>query len=178
MTDTVREAILPAEVLDEESTVAEALARMEQSGAAFVVLRNRQGGLRGPIAVEALRQANGDIRLEELGKPEPPPIIVPLEMGIDRIIRIVAKDLVLNPRIKGVIVREKDQVLGVLPRRLLAQRAARLVTRGTADRMEGAPVDVLYFECPVDGERQIVPYYDPQNPPTCSQGHRMEPVED
>jgi len=85
---------------------------------------------------------------------------------------------VFHPRLQGVIVRERGQVQGVLPRQELVERASRLVTRSIVDRMEGAPVDILYFECPMDGERQLVAYYDPGNPPTCSQGHRMRPVED
>ncbi|MGB9872578.1 MAG: CBS domain-containing protein [Anaerolineae bacterium] len=178
MTDTVREAAAPAVTLDAGATVAEALARLEQAGVEFAVLRDAQGALRGPVTLTDLRRAEGEASLEAIWEETPPPIVVPPGMDVDQVARTVARDLVLNPGFQGVIVREGDRVLGVLPRRLLAQRAARWATRGTADRLEGAPVDILYFECPVDGERRMVPYYDPQNPPTCSQGHPMEPVED
>ncbi len=178
MTDTVREAAVPAVILEAETTVAGALARLEQAGVEFAVLRDAQGALRGPVALEILRRAGGEASLEAIEEETPPPIVVPPGMDVDQVARTVARDLVLNPRFQGVIVQEGERVLGVLPRRLLAQRAARWATRGTADRLEGAPVDILYFACPVDGERQMVPYYDPQNPPTCSQGHRMQPVED
>ena len=181
MTDTVREAAAPAVTLDAGATIAEALEQLERAGAAFAVIRDEQGSLRGPIPVETLRQAGEqarDSRLENALKNVPPPIVVPPQMNVDQVTRMVAKDLVLNPRLTGVVVREGDQVQGVLSRRFLAQRASRLVMRGTADRLEGPPVDILYFECPVDGERQIVPCYDPKNPPTCSQMHLMQPVED
>ena len=177
MTDTVRDFVAPAVTLD-VSTVAEAPARPEQAGAEFAVLRDEQGGLRGPVSLEALRRAEAEGRLAEAWKEAPPPIVVRPDMRVDDVTRRLAKDLVLNPRLAGVIVQEGEQVLGVLPRSFLAQRASRLVTRGTADRLEGPPVDLLYFECPQDGERQLVAYYDPQNPPTCRQGHRMRPVED
>lgn len=178
MTTTVREAVVPAVTLDAGATVAEALARLEQAGATFAVLRDEQGGLRGPIPVETLKKVKAtESRLADMAIDAPSPIFAPPGISIDQVARLVAKDLVLNPRLAGVVVKEGDQVLGVLTRQFLAQSAARLTTRGTTDRMEGAPVDILYFECPKDGERQLVAYYDPQHPPTCSQGHRMQPVD-
>lgn len=178
MTDTVREAATPAVILDAEAIVAETLEQLQRAGVEFVVLRDAQGALRGPVTLEALRQAQEEGWSKAIWQEAPSPIVVPPDMSVDQVTWMVAKDLVLNPRVAGVLVREGDRVRGVVSRKFLAQRASRLTTRGTADRMEGPPVDILYFECPVDGERQLVPYYDPQSPPTCSQGHRMQPVED
>ncbi len=181
MTDTVRDAVVPAVILDPGTSVKDARARLEQAGAAFLVLRDEHGGLQGPLSAEASEQAeeqDPNTPLRRVAADVPPPIIVQPQMSVDQVTRMVAKDLVLNPRRAGVIVQEGDRLLGVLPRSFLVQRASRLVTRGTADRPEGPPLDILYFECPEDGERQLVPYYDPRNPPTCSQGHRMRPVED
>jgi hypothetical protein len=39
-------------------------------------------------------------------------------------------------------------------------------------------VDVPIFQCPDDGERKIVYYYDPAHPPRCSQNHVMQPATD
>ncbi len=178
MTDAVRDAVTPTVILDARATVAEALARLDQAGAAFIVLQDEYGGLQGPFPAETLRQAEGQVRLGDALTGAPPPIVISSQMDVGQVTRMVAKDLVLNPRLAGVIVREEGRVLGVIPRTLLAQRASRLGTRGAADRMEGSPLDILYFECPVDGERRLVDYYDPQNPPICSHGHRMKPVED
>jgi hypothetical protein len=37
-------------------------------------------------------------------------------------------------------------------------------------------VDLPIFVCPKDGERKLVYYYDPNDPPKCSQGHDLVPA--
>jgi predicted transcriptional regulator len=175
---TVRELLAPAIILDSARTVAEALRQLEQAGVTFCVIQDEQGRLAGLVTAEELRKADPQARLDSLLTAVPSPISIDPDVRIEHAVRVLAKDLVLQPRLQGVIVREQGQVRGVLPRQELVERASRLVTRSIVDRMEGAPVDILYFECPIDGERQLVAYYDPDNPPTCSQGHRMRPVED
>ncbi len=175
---TVRELLAPAIILDPTRTMAEALRQLEQAGVTFCVIQDEQGRLAGLVTAEELRKADPQARLDSLLTAVPSPISIDPDVRIEHAMRVLAKDLVLQPRLQGVIVREQGQVRGVLPRQELVERASRLVTRSIVDRMEGAPVDILYFECPMDGERQLVAYYDPGNPPTCSQGHRMRPVED
>ena len=178
---TIRELLKPSITLETSTTVAEALRRLEQAGVTFGVIQDEQGRLTGLVTAEELRKADPQTQLDSPLVATPSPIfVVPdvRDVRIDHAVRVLAKDLVLQPRLQGVIVREQGQVRGVLPRQELVERASRLVTRSIVDRMEGAPVDILYFECPMDGERQLVAYYDPGNPPTCSQGHRMRPVED
>jgi CBS domain-containing protein len=175
---TVRELLAPAIILDPTRTVAEALRQLEQAGVTFCVIQGEQGRLAGLVTAEELRKADPQAQLNSLLAAAPSPISIDPDVRIEHAVRVLAKDLVFHPRLQGVIVREQSQVRGVLPRRELVERASRLVTRSIVDRMEGAPVDILYFECPMDGERQLVAYYDPGNPPTCSQGHRMRPVED
>lgn len=175
---TVRELLAPAIILDTTRTMAEALRQLEQAGVTFCVIQDEQGRLAGLVTAEELRKADPQARLDSLLTAVPSPISIDPDVRVEHAVRVLAKDLVLQPRLQGVIVREQGQVRGVLPRQELVERASRLVTRSIVDRMEGAPVDILYFECPIDGERQLVAYYDPGNPPTCSQGHRMRPVED
>ncbi len=175
---TIRELLKPFVPLDIGTTVAEALRRLEQAGVTFGVIQDEQGRLAGLVTAEELRKADPQAPLDFLLAAAPSPIFIEPDVRIDHAVQVLAKDLVLRPRLQGVIVREQDRVRGVLPRQELVERASRLVTRSLVDRMEGAPVDILYFECPIDGERQLVAYYDPRNPPTCSQGHRMQPVEE
>jgi CBS domain-containing protein len=175
---TVRELLAPAIILDPTRTVAEALRQLEQAGVTFCVIQGEQGRQAGLVTVEELHKADPQAQLNSLLAAAPSPVFIEPNVRIEHAVRVLAKDLVLHPRLQGVIVRERGQVQGVLPRQELVERASRLVTRSIVDRMEGAPVDILYFECPMDGERQLVAYYDPGNLPTCSQGHRMRPVED
>ena len=174
----VRELLKPSIPLDAGTTVAEALGRLEQAGVTFGVIQDEQGRLAGVVTAEELRKVDPQARLDTLLAAAPSPIFIEPDVSIEDAVEVLAKDLVLRPRLQGVIVREQGQVRGVLPRQELVERASRLVIRNIVDRMEGAPVDLLYFECPIDGERQLVAYYDPRNPPTCSQGHQMQPVED
>ncbi|MGQ9928666.1 MAG: hypothetical protein ACUVS4_17615 [Chloroflexaceae bacterium] len=84
------------------------------------------------------------------------------------------------------LAREVQRMLEDPAVRQVIARGARSVAIGgdvsgsviITGRLEGAPVDLLFFECPEDHERTLVAYYDPQNPPRCSQGHLMKPVED
>jgi len=175
---TTRELLKPSISLDAGTTVAEALRRMEQAGVTFGVIQDEQGRPTGLVTAEELHKANPQAPLSSLLTVTLSPIFIEPDVSIDHAVQVLAKDLVLRPRLQGVIVREQGQVRGVLPRQELVERASPLVTRSLVDRMEGAPVDILYFECPIDGERQLVAYYDPRNPPTCNQGHRMQPVED
>ena len=175
---TIRELLKPSTTLETSMTVAEAMRRLEQAGVTFGVIQDKQGRLTGLVTAEELRKADPQAQLNSLLAATHSPISIEPDVRIDHAVRVLAKDLVLRPQLQGVIVREQDRVRGVLPRQELVERASRLVTRSIVGRMESAPVDLLYFECPIDGERQLVAYYDPRNPPTCSQGHRMQPVED
>ena len=181
MAETVRDVMEPVVVLEDlEAAAAQALT-LPEGQEAFVLLRDPDGGLRGPLAVEEVRrvfQERGPAGLKELLSQTPPPIVVSPDVRLESVARTAAKDLVMEPRLAGVVVREGNQDVGVVPRWVLVQVASRLVIRGTADRLEGAPVDLPYFICPEDGERQIVFYYDPQNPPRCSRGHLMQPLEE
>lgn len=178
MPESVQEHLSPGIPLDADLSVAEALRRLEEAGVTFGIVRNEQGQPIGLVTPEDLRQAAPETRLEALLSAMPQPIFVEPGVSLDHAVQALAKDLVLTPQLSGAIVQERGRVLGVLSRQELVRRASRLALRNVVDRMEGAPVDLLYFVCPQDGERQLVAYYDPRNPPTCSQGHPMQPAED
>jgi len=175
---TIRELLKPTISLDASTTVVEALRQLEQAGMTFGIIQDEQGRLAGLVTAEELRKADPQAQLNSLLAAALSPIFIEPDVSIDHAVQVLAKDLVLHPQLQGVIVREQGQVRGVLPREELTKKASRLVTRSIVDRMEGAPVDVLYFECPIDGERLLVGYYNPGHPPTCSRGHQMQPVED
>lgn len=174
----VQEMLSPVMLLDVRATVADALQRLEQANAAFGIVGDEKGQPLGLVTAEQLRAADSDACLQSLISDAPGPIFIEPHVTIDNAVKMLAKDLVLKPNLAGIIVQEQGQVRGVLPRQVVVEHASQVVTRETADRLEGAPIDVLFFECPEDHERKLVAYYDPQNPPKCSKGHLMKPVED
>lgn len=173
----VQQFALPAAILEADLTAAEALQKLTQSQTPFGVIRDQKGRWRGIVTREQLQAAPEDVDIRQLTTAQRVITVEP-EVTVESTVEMLAKDLVLHPDLPGVIVQTQGHLQGVLPRRVLVEHASRIVTRTVSDRLEGAPVDLLFFECPEDGERQLVAYYDPQNPPKCSQGHRMKPVED
>jgi hypothetical protein len=68
-------------------------------------------------------------------------------------------------------------IFALLPERILASFVASDVTvRNAIGRLAGSPVTTLIFECASDGERQLVGFYDPAEPPRCASGHLMRRV--
>lgn len=177
MFEQVRQFTLPAVILEADWKAAEALQKLAQSQAPFGVVCDQKGQWLGIVTREQLQEAQRDVDLRQLTAAQPVITVEP-EVTVESAAEMLAKDLVLHPALPGVIVQTQGHLQGVLPRRVLLERASRIVTRTFTDRLEGAPVDLLFFECPEDGERKLVAYYDPQNPPKCSQGHLMKPVED
>jgi len=173
----VRELILPVSILENTMTVTESLKKLEQATATFGIINDAKGQLLGLVTVEQLRTANKDTSVQSLVTIGAHPIVLEPSVTIDDAVKLLAKNLVLNPDLVGVIVEDHGKIQGVLSRKTIVEYASRVVTRGTIDRLEGAPVDTLFFECPEDHERKLVAYYDPQNPPKCSRGHLMKPVE-
>lgn len=173
----VRELALPVLILEANVTVAEALKKLEQAKTTFGVISDERGQPLGLVTVEQLHAAQKDVSVNSLIVTTLRPTMVEPSVTIDDVVKMLAKDLVLNPDLSGVIVQDQGKVQSVLPRKTIVEYASRVVIRGTIDRLEGAPVDMLFFECPEGHERKLVAYYDPQNPPKCSKGHLMKPVE-
>lgn len=175
--EKVQQFTQPAALLNADMTAAEALEKLAQSQTLFGVICDANGQWLGGVTREQLQAAQEDVDIRQLVAGQR---VITLEPGvaIESAVRMLAKDLVLHPDLPGVIVPTQGHLQGVLPRQALVEYASRIVTRTVGDRMEGAPIDLLFFECPEDGERKLVAYYDPQNPPRCSRGHLMKPVED
>lgn len=174
--EKVQQFAQPAALLEADMTAAEALEKLTQSQTPFGVIRDEKGQWLGIVTREQLQAAPKDAVLRQMIARRV--LTVEPEVTMESAVTMLAKDLVLHPDLSGVIVQTQGRLQGVLPREVLVEHASRVVTRGSAGRLEGAPVDLLFFECAEDGERKLVAYYDPQNPPRCSQGHLMKPVED
>lgn len=175
--EKVQQFAQPAALLAADMTVAEALEKLAQSQMPFGVIRDEKGQWLGVVTRGQLQATQEDVDIRQLTAVRRVITIEP-EVAIESAVIMLAKDLVLHPDLSGVIVQTQGHLQGVLPRQVLVEHASRIVTRRSVDRLEGAPVDLLFFECAEDGERQLVAYYDPQNPPKCSRGHSMKPVEE
>ncbi len=157
--------------------IDEALMNLQAAQAQYGVVIGSQDRVLGLVTIERLREGDANAYVETLIDSGPPIFLEP-NVTLDTAVRALAKDFVLRPQLAGVVVQAQGKVEGILPRNIIVERAARLGTRGVADRLTGSPLDILFFECPVDHERRIVVYYDPSNPPKCSQGHLMMPIEE
>ncbi len=160
-----------------DATVGEALKALQDAQAQYIVVASTQNNPLSVIGVQQLRAANANEAVGTFVQHMPALVLEP-NVPISSAARALAKDLVLKPQLAGVLVQAQGRAEGILPRKTIVDYAARNVTRGTSDRLEGSPLDVLIYECPVDHERQIITYYDPAHPPMCSQGHLMQPIED
>lgn len=169
----VRDLMCPLPIFEPGQHAGEVLRELVQARAEVGLVRGADGD--AFLVADRLRSADPEQPVGDLAHPEPP-LVVGSEQPLDSVVDAAAFDLVTRPSLPGAIVELPDGGLAFLPRSDLIARA-NLATRQTVDRLEGAPVDLLVFQCPDDGERQIISYYDPANPPMCHRGHRMRPVE-
>lgn len=139
----------------------------------FVIVRDAQENIRALLDKTTWQHENRAEILERA----PTPISVSVSTTIEQAVRMTAKDLVLNPKLPGLIVLNQGTVVGVIPREQLAEQVARSVTRSGTGVLEGSPLGKLVYECPIDHQRIEVDYFDPASPPRCDAGHLMDPVD-
>ncbi len=163
----------------EDQTAGRALDAMRSEGTKVLLIVDSARGLpKALLSRVELEQALPDSPLEEVAKYAPEPVGVKAPYDLDRVAQRHSGYLERWPNLPGLLV-ETGEGFRVLPREVITKGASKVVTRGMNEgRLEGAPLDVLFYECPIDHERKLVAYYDPRNPPRCRLGHDMAPVED
>lgn len=169
----------PLTTVPESQKAGEALAKMRSEATEFLlVVDGIMGRPKALLSKAELTEATPDSMLREVAKYAPEPINVNAPYDLDHVARRHSSYLEKWPNLPGILVKVGEG-FRVLPREVVTKGASRVVTRGMNEgRLEGAPLDVLFFECPIDHERKLVSYYDPRNPPRCRLGHDMAPVED
>lgn len=160
-----------------QAKVDDALRALQAAHAEYVVIGS-PGSLLGVISAAQLRAAaNGDGSVETLIRNMPALSVAP-DVPVSAAARHLSADAKRWPRLAGVVVQEQGNPKGVLTRQTILEHTTPSVMRGAGQRLEGSPLDVLRYECPIHQERTIVAYYDPAHPPRCSKGDLMQPVED
>jgi hypothetical protein len=159
--------------LHDTDAVGDARVRLRASRASLAVVLSNEERPIGLVSTGTLRELPSGVSVGEIVRDLPEPLElrgdVSAEVELDR----VGRRLLGEPDLLGAVVDLGDGTWTALSR---DEIATFLGSRTTVDRLEGAPIDVLVFECSTDKERKVVPYYDPRNPPLCSNGHPMKPI--
>jgi hypothetical protein len=173
----VQEFMFAVEGLGADMTVAEALEILERTSVTLGVVRGTEGTLLATVSLEQLRAVNGNQLMQTYAASLPRPIVSEPRIPFASVVRALKKYSALDPDLVGIVVQDGDRLQGVVPGKTIQDYISFQVLRGEGNRLEGAPVDVLMFECETCPERRFIAYYDPNNPPKCSAGHVMKLVE-
>lgn len=164
--------------LDPQATAAQAIEQLRQQSKPYGIIPDPQVGLPVLVTTRVLsRLPDQQARLEYIAEQLPRPTTVQPEAMLEQVARMLATDLVTKPNVTGLVVSDDQQnLVGVIPRHLLARAAAGMVERGgDISELAGDPIGIgADYICPLDGEERLISFYDPDDPPTCSQGHRMK----
>jgi hypothetical protein len=158
--------------------VAEALARLLAPKVSYGVVVEPES--RVPIVLDSgtLSAAAGrSATVGALAATLPWHVPVAADQPLEGVILENALAIAANDRLAGiVVVDDKRRIVGVIPRGKLADAAVDLIRRGgESDVLEGLPVLTgVIFTCEEDGEKRVVTYYDPSDPPRCNSGHLMK----
>ena len=170
---SIEDLLVTAQVLTPDKSVADALATMNQANLDYCVVKDQEGRLLGVTSVEQLKSKGKQQKLEDIFEGGPPPISLTPALTLDKIEVGVAALFTSDPKLEGIIVDEESP--RVLPRKKILEHALEIVSYRGVDRLEGSPLDVVIYECPIDHERKILEYFTGLAP-VCSQGHPMEIV--
>jgi hypothetical protein len=171
----VRDVMHAVPLLEAGDSAENALA---QSGdARLVAVSHAAHKLPAILRTDRIRAAPEDTTLADLLPEGDPPPLLEADLPLDAAVERLAMSFVLNPSLAGGLVEIGADHWGVVPRRVFVEHAGLMTTRGGGDRLEGAPVGLLVFECEEDHDRKVVAYYDPDNPPRCRNGHLMKLVD-
>ena len=165
----VTDMLQPAITLPAHTTAAEARAALRQANAPYGVVVGEAGDPVATVTLTALDQPDVDPHRTLAQLPthvvaDPP--VAAHTAEFDLVAYSSGRTLKREPHQPGVVIQNTDsgEILGLLPRQQVLQRAAELTVRKggtpTASR-------VMWFACPLCHARRRVAYYDPHHPPRC-----------
>jgi hypothetical protein len=96
--------------------VQQMLEQPEQQNVTYVVFPTRQGAPFGVVTRQGLRTANENARLQGVTRDVLSAQSVSPDETLDTIMQKWTDEFASNPEVKGILVQEQGNVLGVLPR--------------------------------------------------------------
>ncbi|MFL6211950.1 MAG: hypothetical protein ACJ74W_24095 [Pyrinomonadaceae bacterium] len=171
--------LLPVTQIDQNMSVHDARLKLQSEHTSHALIVDTVRGARAALLSDKqLADARPDAILKNLVEHAPEPLTIRVPYDLDDVVQRHAKTLELRPNLPGILVEDGAEIK-LLPRQVIIKGATHVVTRGAQFyRLEGSPLDVMFYECPIDFERKMVAYYDPNDPPRCKFKHLMVPVED
>jgi hypothetical protein len=168
----IKSSVKPAVSLGSDRSVQEALAAMTAEGIEYGIVTMPDASYGGLVSKARLATQDQTSKLSTVVANDPPRLSVAGDISLDQAAAALASEFIGNVNLDGAIV-EGDS-LQVLPRKIILDHARTILNRTVSDRLEGAPLDLVYYVCPkADHERKMVKYYTGVAP-LCSQGHTME----
>jgi signal-transduction protein with cAMP-binding, CBS, and nucleotidyltransferase domain len=155
-------------LLDASMTVNKARKQLAKAGASYGILTDPNGTPVGLVTTGELAAVPiQETTLQEISGS--PTFIVDADTLLDQAVSFSAQTLVENSRMAGLVIQDQKKVVGVLTRQTIRKHAERIKTRGgDITELAGVPqIQAKYFVCPKKDYKELVIYYDPDDPPTC-----------
>jgi hypothetical protein len=161
----------PVTVGQGTDSAADLLLRMSREGHAFGVLVDG-GDVVGVVSLQQLKATPGGAAAASVAVGPLP--IVTAETTVHEIARLVRGASLVPPDLRGAVVLEQGAPVGFVREvRIKALIDGGLLRGEDPGNIPGVPVSRLIFECAAHGETLSVAYYDPSDPPRCSNGDLM-----
>jgi len=178
----VKDLMTSAVQLEANTTASDALQALDQKNVEYGVVIDGRDKLYVIVTREQLRGVNVDAPIRGLTTNVPHPEFIEPYETLDSIVEERVKDFLIKQDLIGIVVQELGNVVGILLRNLIIEYASSMLN---TRRLPGPALRGLLFKCLKcpghrkcpDGPEQIrLTFYDPDNPPKCSQGRQMERV--
>jgi hypothetical protein len=115
----------------------------------------------------------------EAETPEEPTLVADAETPLAQILDRMAPTLFNQPDLVGVVIRDGDETIGMIPRwRLLELAADPNVRRGSLELAGDPQTRARYFVCSEGHWKELITFYDPDDPPRCPKCGRKLVEED
>lgn len=173
--DPVAYSTAPGEGLLESALVVDAAeragavrTRLAETGLELVVVTSRDGIL-ALLTDKQVRALVEDAGLVDPNVPPPPHLDA--DRPVHEAAAAVKEQLARGLRPVGAVLTTAGRPIGVLSAATALDLVGAISRSG--DQVLGAPLSGLVFVCQAHDERMSVAYFDPDDPPRCSQGDLM-----
>jgi hypothetical protein len=155
-------------VVDSQESADQVRRQLADSGAAFVIIVSNDD-VTGLVTAQELDALADEAGMSELATA--PPLCFDVAAPLDDIVHALRDRLAVEPDTAGSVIIADGRPVGVV-QTATALNLAGIPVR-SADQLAGSPLTTLIFECEDHSEQVSISYYDPANPPRCSNGDLM-----